>query len=105
MLLHKDKDVFQELVTATVSDLGIENFQVEKDYYVSLFLKELAKLESNLSIVFKGGTSHSKCYSIIDRFSEDIDLAVQFQSAKVTSNERKQLKKSILEVINALNMT
>ena len=68
MLLHKDKDAFQELVIATASDLGLENFQVEKDYYVSLFLEELAKRESNISIVFKGGTSLSKCYSIIDRF-------------------------------------
>ncbi|HPG43379.1 MAG TPA: nucleotidyl transferase AbiEii/AbiGii toxin family protein [Acholeplasmataceae bacterium] len=105
MLLHKDKDVFQELVIATASDFGLENFQVEKDYYVSLFLKELTKLESNISIVFKGGTSLSKCYSIIDRFSEDIDLAVQFTSAKVTPSERKQLKNSILEVIKVLNMT
>ena len=30
MLLHKDKDVFQELVIATAGDLGLENFQVEK---------------------------------------------------------------------------
>lgn len=105
MLLHKDKDVFQELVTATAGDLGLENFQVEKDYYVSLFLKELAKLEPNISIVFKGGTSLSKCYSIIDRFSEDIDLAVQFKNAKVTPSERKQLKNSIIEVIKVLNMT
>jgi hypothetical protein len=105
MLLHKDKNVFQELVTATAGDLGLENFQVEKDYYVSLFLKELAKLESNISIVFKGGTSLSKSYSIIDRFSEDIDLAVQFKSAKVTPSERKQLKNSILEVIKVLNIT
>lgn len=52
MLLHKDKDVFQELIIATASDLGLENFQVEKDYYVSLFLKELSKQESNISIVF-----------------------------------------------------
>lgn len=105
MLLHKDKDAFQELVIATASDLGLENFQVEKDYYVSLFIKELAKLESNISIVLKGGTSLSKCYSIIDRFSEDIDLAVQFKSAKVTPSERKQLKNTILEVIRVLNMT
>jgi len=105
MLLHKNKDAFQELVIATASDLGLENFQVEKDYYVSLFLKELAKLESNISIVFKGGTCLSKCYAIIDRFSEDIDLAVKFKSAKVTSSERKQLKSSILEVIKVLNMT
>jgi hypothetical protein len=105
MLLHKDKDIFQEFVTATASDLGLENFQVEKDYYVSLFLKELAKLESSISIVFKGGTSLSKCYSIIDRFSEDIDLAVQFKSARVTPSERKELKNSILEVIKVLDMT
>ncbi len=105
MLLHKDKDVFQELVTATAGDLGLENFQVEKDYYVSLFLEELTKLEPNISIVFKGGTSLSKCYSIIDRFSEDIDLAVQFKNAKVTPSERKQLKNSIIEVIKVLNMT
>ncbi|CDR31211.1 Nucleotidyl transferase of uncharacterised function (DUF1814) [Acholeplasma oculi] len=105
MLLHKDKDVFRELVIATASDLGLENFQVEKDYYVSLFLKELAKRESNITIVFKGGTSLSKCYSIIDRFSEDIDLTVQFKNAKVTPSERKQLKNSILEVIKVLNMS
>lgn len=105
MLLHKDKDAFQELVIATASDLGLENFQVEKDYYVSHFLKELAKLESNISIVFKGGTSLSKCYSIIDRFSENIDLAVQFKTAKVTPSERKRLKNTILEVIRVLNMT
>ncbi|HAX03037.1 MAG: hypothetical protein A2Y45_06350 [Tenericutes bacterium GWC2_34_14] len=104
MLLQRDKEVFQELVIATASDLGLENFQVEKDYYVSLFLKALTKLESNISIVFKG-TSLSKCNSIIDRFSEDIDLALQFKSAKVTPGERKHLKNSILEVINILNMT
>lgn len=60
MLLHKDEAVFQEVVTATANDLGLVNFQVEKDYYVSLFLKELVKLESKISIVFKGGTSLSK---------------------------------------------
>jgi len=32
MLLQRDKEVFQELITATASDLGLENFQVEKDY-------------------------------------------------------------------------
>lgn len=105
MLLHKDKNVFQELVIATASDLGLESFQVEKDYYVSLFLKELVKLESGISIVFKGGTSLSKSYSIIDRFSEDIDLAVQFKSATVTPSERKNLKNTILEVISVLNMS
>lgn len=105
MLFHKDKEAFRELVIATASDLGLENFQVEKDYYVSLFLNALMKLESNIPVVFKGGTLLSKCYSIINRFSEDIDLAVQFKSSRVTSNERKKLKQAILEVIKMLNMT
>lgn len=56
MLFHKDKEAFRELVIATASDLGLENFQVEKDYYVSLFLNALMKLESNIPVVFKGGT-------------------------------------------------
>jgi predicted nucleotidyltransferase component of viral defense system len=105
MRLHKDKDIFKELVIATANDLGLQNFQVEKDYLVSLFLHELAKQESDLTIVFKGGTSLSKCYGMIDRFSEDIDLAVRFSGFKVTSRERKRLKTMISDVINALGMT
>jgi hypothetical protein len=105
MRLHKDKDIFKELVIATANDLGLQNFQVEKDYLVSLFLHELAKQESDLTIVFKGGTSLSKSYGMIDRFSEDIDLAVRFSGFKVTSRERKRLKTMISDVINALGMT
>ena len=48
---------------------------IEKDYYVTLVLKEIAT--RNPDIVFKGGTSLSKCYKIIDRFSEDIDLNIK----------------------------
>ena len=44
---------------------------IEKDYYVTLVLCELAKQVPDL--LFKGGTSLSKCHKIIDRFSEDID--------------------------------
>ncbi len=54
--------------------------------------------------MFKGGTSLSKCYGIIDRFSEDVDLAVQFNSDKVTQGERKKLKKQLLEIVSLLGM-
>lgn len=47
---------------------------IEKDYYVTMLLQELANRLPFL--VFKGGTSLSKCYKVIQRFSEDIDLAV-----------------------------
>jgi hypothetical protein len=42
---------------------------------------------------------------VIDRFSEDIDLAVLFKGSKVTQGERKQLKAAILSVIKKLGMT
>ena len=104
MQLHKNKEEFKQIVQAVADDYGLGNFQVEKDYYVSLFLKELQKIESNIQIVFKGGTSLSKCYDVIDRFSEDIDLAVKFNTEKITNGERRILKKNIIEIIKSLGM-
>lgn len=48
---------------------------VEKDTIQSMFLNELSKV--NLPFVFKGRTSLSKAYNLINRFSEDIDLSMQ----------------------------
>ena len=47
MLLHQKKEEFEQIVQATADNLGLGNFQVEKDYYVSLFLKELQKIDNN----------------------------------------------------------
>lgn len=41
MLLHKNKDAFNEVVVATAKHFGLQNFQVEKDYYVSLLLADI----------------------------------------------------------------
>lgn len=73
MYLHKtDKETFKDIL-ALVSDRTATNVEIiEKDYYVTMILKELAKAE--LPIVFKGGTSLSKAFHVIDRFSEDIDI-------------------------------
>ena len=60
---------------------------VEKDTIQSMFLNELSKV--NLPFVFKGGTSLSKAYNLINRFSEDIDLSMQ---KKTTQTEKKYLK-------------
>lgn len=61
MNLHENKEVFQEVVEAASDEFNLQPFQVEKDYYVSLLLKNLQKVVPNL--VFKGGTSLSKCSS------------------------------------------
>jgi hypothetical protein len=105
MLLHTNKEVFKEIITATaVNSKGLQNHQVEKDYFVSLFLKELSKLENDVDIVFKGGTSLSKCYNVIDRFSEDIDLTINFPDNKAGRGLRRRLKENIVSTIEKLGM-
>lgn len=54
---------------------GISSRQFEKDYYVTCILREVFAAAPD-EVVFKGGTSLSKAYGLIDRFSEDIDLLI-----------------------------
>jgi predicted nucleotidyltransferase component of viral defense system len=76
MKLHLEKGLFTDLIDATAKDLTLPFLYVEKDYWVSYVLKSLASSEYSDIAIFKGGTSLSKAYKIIESFSEDIDLAV-----------------------------
>jgi len=76
MNLHEDKEAFKDLVNLTSESLGIEEIYVEKDYYAVLALKSLSESDVRANGIFKGGTSLSKAYTIINRFSEDIDMAI-----------------------------
>lgn len=58
-------------------ELGMPPGAIEKDFWVCWVLREMFRLDVGPSLAFKGGTSLSKCYGIIDRFSEDIDLVVE----------------------------
>ncbi|MDR1221682.1 MAG: nucleotidyl transferase AbiEii/AbiGii toxin family protein [Tannerella sp.] len=49
---------------------------VEKDWWVTMTLKALFSCECADHIVFKGGTSLSKAWNLIERFSEDVDIAI-----------------------------
>lgn len=55
---------------------GIQQKALEKDWWVTLTLKALFTCKYKQYIVFKGGTSLSKCWKLIERFSEDIDIAL-----------------------------
>ncbi len=63
---------------------------VEKDYWMTLVLMRLAKSPYSEVAVFKGGTSLSKGYQLIDRFSEDVDIAIIKDQGK-TGNEVKTM--------------
>jgi predicted nucleotidyltransferase component of viral defense system len=79
-----------------LSDYGV----VEKDYFVTLLLKKIA--ERQPGIIFKGGTSLSKCYKLINRFSEDLDLNVEFKGTHPTEGQRKKFSETILTIIDTL---
>lgn len=99
MKLHNDRDNFEIAVRLTSRYFNVSMAIVEKDYYVTLFLKELSKVVPNL--VFKGGTSLSKCYKIIDRFSEDIDITLEQNS--YTQGNKKKVKESVVKICKQLD--
>lgn len=97
MTLHNDKETFKELIETTAKDLNLPSLYIEKDYWVTYILKNLSKSDYKDIAIFKGGTSLSKAYKIIDRFSEDIDLAVITNN--LGSNQIKTLIKNIEKAI------
>jgi len=101
-VLHNNNELFKQIILRTSEDTGIKAAIIEKDYYVTLFLKYIVKELPD--IIFKGGTSLSKCYKLIDRFSEDIDLNIDTES-NPTEGQRKNLKRSIVSVIDSFGFT
>jgi Nucleotidyl transferase AbiEii toxin, Type IV TA system len=70
------RDIFSE----AAAKLGIRPTIIEKDFWVCLTLKLLfLKSRFRESLVFKGGTSLSKVHGLIERFSEDIDLVLDWK--------------------------
>ncbi len=76
MKLHLDKKLFRQAVQFTSDQMQIPAIFVEKDYWMTYALFTIFNDEIGSDTVFKGGTALSKCYNIIERFSEDIDLVV-----------------------------
>lgn len=97
MILHKDLENFKALISLTAKDMGILEFYIEKDYWVTYILKKLSSSSFKNEVVFKGGTSLSKGYNAINRFSEDIDL--QLTNSSLGDNQKKKLLKNIEETI------
>ena len=91
---------WKEIIETVAREQKRTEHMVEKDTIQSMFLFELAK--SNLPFVFKGGTSLSKVYNLIDRFSEDIDLSM---FRRPTQSERVQAKELILQIAEGLGLT
>lgn len=94
MKLHHDIKLFSDTLRAASQHLDIKLEFVEKDYWITLVLSRLAKSKYVDESVFKGGTSLSKGYNLIERFSEDVDIAIINDNSK-TGNEIKTIIRTI----------
>lgn len=75
--LELDAAERRELCEAAQTQLGLAASSIEKDWWVSFTLRELFALPGiGASLTFKGGTSLSKGWQLVQRFSEDIDIVV-----------------------------
>ena len=86
-----------EILRQTGEQTGLPAYAVEKDWWVVQTLTVLFGLEIGPYLVFKGGTSLSKAWGLIGRFSEDIDLAVDRSffgfAGDLSKNQRTKLRK------------
>jgi hypothetical protein len=95
MNLHLNKEPFRELIELAADFFNYEQSHVEKDYWVCKILNELATSGFSTNTYFKGGTSLSKAYSIINRFSEDLDMFVYSGNPAFSKQSEKTLTRNI----------
>jgi len=106
LLPHKDKRAYFEVAAA---NLNIMPQLVEKDFWVCWILKIIFSLpEIGEHLTFKGGTSLSKCYNVIKRFSEGIDISIErpfllkseeIEPDKEESNKENQKRLEKLQLV------
>ncbi|MFM6008596.1 MAG: nucleotidyl transferase AbiEii/AbiGii toxin family protein [Sphaerospermopsis kisseleviana] len=88
------------LLEVIASDLGVDPSFVEKDWYAMRIIAALITVDKlGMKLVFAGGTSLSKGFGLIQRFSEDLDFKVILPILEPTRNERSKYKNEILDVI------
>lgn len=92
-----DKEEKVAVFNAIATQKGMKPFAVEKDWWVSRTLEIIFQMEIAKHLVFKGGTSLSKAWNLINRFSEDIDLAIDKDffgfTGELGRNQRDKLRK------------
>ena len=102
--LTLSKERRMELLNQATELTGLPEIAIEKDWWVTLALKASFDLKYSPSIVFKGGTSLSKGWNLIERFSEDIDLAIDKKlfgfDDDISKSQIKNLRKKSCEFIS-----
>ena len=100
--LHYNEDEKLVMLQQTASAKNVVEQAVEKDWWVSAILMALSKTSWADFLQFKGGTSLSKSWELINRFSEDIDLAISrsfFSLPEDTTQQRTEIRRKAFHYI------
>jgi hypothetical protein len=92
MNLHENISLYRDAIRFTAQQMNLKPEYIEKDYWVTYALYTIFNNEIGKNSVFKGGTALSKCYNMIERFSEDIDLVVLRREGETDSKLKSKLK-------------
>ena len=91
------EDEKRTIFTAAGERDGLPAYAIEKDWWVVQTLRIIFQMEVGKHLLFKGGTSLSKAWGLIDRFSEDIDLALNreflgFETGLISKTQVRKLR-------------
>lgn len=100
MELFENREEFAQIINLTSEYYGIDRALIEKDYFITYFLKKANEVISGL--VFKGGTSLSKCFKIIDRFSEDLDLTLDLEH--FSQSKKRNAIRQLMDICTELKL-
>lgn len=95
---YKSKNENKESAFQEISSrIKLPPYAIEKDWWVVQTLRVIFQMEVGQHLLFKGGTSLSKAWGVIDRFSEDIDLALNreflgFDSGLISKTQVRKLR-------------
>ena len=81
------------LFTESAAKSGLPALMIEKDFWVCWTLSRLYSIKGLPRLLFKGGTSLSKCFGLIQRFSEDIDLGIRREDIGLAAEDCPSPKK------------
>jgi predicted nucleotidyltransferase component of viral defense system len=102
LTLSKERRI--EILNQATELTGLPSVAIEKDWWVTLALNASFSLPYSKNIVFKGGTSLSKGWNLIERFSEDIDLAIDRKffgfDGDISKTQIKNLRKQSCKFIS-----
>ena len=100
MRLHENTSLFADAVRFTAQNMNLPPEYVEKDYWITYALHTIFQSSIGKDVIFKGGTALAKCYMLIERFSEDIDLVV----VRYDDESDTRLKSKLKDISNIVGV-